>query len=66
MEQKRIIRLTEVEERTGRKRSSIYTAIDEGTFPAPINLGARAVGWIESEIDQWIEDRIHASRGEIR
>lgn len=60
----KILRLPEVIERTGRSRSSLYADIDEGTFPAPINLGARAVGWIESEINQWIEDRINASRGE--
>jgi prophage regulatory protein len=33
-----------------------------GKFPAPINIGARAVVWIDAEIDQWISDRVNASR----
>lgn len=58
----RILRRAEIEARFGLKRSTIYDAVKAGTFPAPINLGARAVGWIESEIEQWIEGRIAASR----
>ena len=61
----KILRMPEVEEQTGLKKSSIYAAIEEGKFPAPINLGARAVGWLESEINEWLEARILASRGEI-
>jgi prophage regulatory protein len=58
----RILRRAEIEARFGLKRSTIYDAVKAGTFPAPIHLGARAVGWIESEIEQWIEGRIAASR----
>lgn len=58
----KILRLPEVENKIGRKRSSIYADIGAGTFPAPINLGARAVGWLESEVNQWIETKIAASR----
>ena len=42
-------------------RSSIYNAVKEGTFPRQINLGPRAVGWLESSIDQWIQGRIEVS-----
>jgi len=35
----------------------------DGKFPEPVNIGPRAVGWIESEIDEWIAERIHQSRG---
>lgn len=59
----RIIRLPEVMERTGIKRSSIYTQIKEGTFPEQINLGARSVGWLESEIDAWVCDQVSKARG---
>ena len=56
-----ILRRKQVEDRTGLSRSTIYLRIQEGTFPKPINLGARAVGWLENEIDGWltacIEDR---------
>lgn len=49
-----ILRLKKVKDRTGLSRSTIYLRIQEGTFPRPINLGARAVGWLENEIEAWI------------
>ncbi len=58
----RFIRLPEVITRTGLKRSSIYAAVQAGTFPAQIPLGERAVGWDESEVSAWIESRIQAAR----
>jgi prophage regulatory protein len=58
----KIIRRKQVEARTGLPRSSIYEQQKNGTFPQPINLGPRAVGWVESEIDEWIEERIQKSR----
>ena len=57
-----IIRRKQVEARTGLSRSTIYLRVAEGTFPAPVNLGARAVGWIEAEISDWLAGRIQASR----
>lgn len=59
----KIIRLPEVIDRTGLKRSSIYSFVSSGTFPCPVPLGARAVGWIEEEIDLWIEERISQAEG---
>lgn len=56
-----ILRLVAVKARTGMSRSSIYNGIKEGTFPAQISLGPRAVGWVESSIDQWIQSRIELS-----
>jgi prophage regulatory protein len=53
-----ILRRKQVEKRTGLSRSTIYLRIQEGTFPKPINLGARAVGWIESEIEAWLAVRL--------
>jgi prophage regulatory protein len=55
---RRILRLPEVEQRTGKKHASIYADIAKGTFPAPVPLGPRAVGWLEGEIDDWLEARI--------
>lgn len=55
---KRVIRLPETELRTGLKKSTIYERLANGEFPKPINLGSRAVGWIESDIEDWIEARI--------
>ena len=57
-----ILRRRQVEARTGLKRSTIYAKVAAGEFPAPVRLGTRAVGWIESEICQWLESRIAESR----
>lgn len=59
----RILRLPHVKNKTGYSRSSIYLKVAEGTFPAPISLGGRSVGWLESEVDAWIEARIAYTRG---
>ncbi len=57
-----ILRRREVQAQTGLSRSTIYERIREKTFPLPISLGAKSVGWIKSEIDQWIADRVKLSR----
>jgi prophage regulatory protein len=57
----KILRLPEVKARTGLSRSSIYASIQQGNFPPSIHLGARAVGWLDSDITDWIESRISAS-----
>lgn len=58
----KILKLPAIIERTGLSRSSIYSYISNNRFPAPIKLGERSVGWIESSVDQWITDRIDASQ----
>ena len=55
-----ILRLPAVKTRTGLSRSTIYLRVSQGTFPRPISLGGRAVGWLEAEIQEWL--RIEASR----
>ena len=62
MEQK-ILRLPEVKEITGLSRSTIYLRMSEGSFPNHISLGSRAVGWFHAEVEDWINQRIHESRG---
>ena len=59
----RFLRLPEVQQRTGLSRSTIYVRLSQGRFPQPVSLGARAVGWIESEIEEWMRERIAESRG---
>jgi len=49
-------------DRTGLSRSTIYALISHGEFPSQIQLGPRAVGWVASEITDWIEARIDQSR----
>jgi len=57
-----ILRLPEVKNRTGLGRSTIYNLVSDGTFPKPVNLGSRSIGWVEDEVDTWIENRISESR----
>lgn len=54
----RIIRLSEVLANTGLARSSVYRYVAEGSFPKPVSLGDRAVGWVESEVQDWVLARI--------
>jgi prophage regulatory protein len=56
----RILRRRDVEKRVGLSRSSIYSRVQDGKFPRPVNLGARAVGWLESEIDNWLAEKVAA------
>ena len=56
----RILRLPEVKKRTGLSRSTIYVRLDKKTFPIPVPLGGRAVGWVETEIEAWLEAHIQA------
>ena len=62
MAKHKIIRISEAMETTGLTRSTLYLRIAQKNFPTPINLGGRAVGWLESDIQQWIEEQITASR----
>jgi prophage regulatory protein len=58
----KILRLDDVEARTGIQRRTLYNWIDRGLFPRPINLGPRTVGWLDSDIDAWINEKTQASR----
>jgi prophage regulatory protein len=57
-----ILRLPAVRTRTGLSRSTIYLRVSQGTFPRPVSLGGRAVGWVEDEIQSWLAERIAARR----
>ena len=57
-----ILRLPAVKARCGLARSTIYLRIAEGTFPKPVKLGARASGWVESELEAWLFRQIEQSR----
>jgi len=52
----RLLRLPEVLELTGLKKSSIYARSKEGSFPKPVKVGARAVAWYAHEVEEWIKD----------
>jgi prophage regulatory protein len=62
----RALRLRQVTQLTGLGRSMIYQMQAEGRFPQRIKLGERAVGWLESEVRDWLATRIETSRGNQR
>ncbi len=57
--ERRILRLDEVENKSGFKRAHIYNLMRKGQFPKALRLGVRAVGWDSFEVDQWIAERIN-------
>lgn len=66
-----IIRRKQLEARTGLSRSTIYAKMRKNpkrpsdfdpTFPKPISMGAKAVGWIEAEVEAWLAARVAESR----
>ena len=59
-----ILRLPQVKTQTGLSRSSIYQRIAEDSFPKQFSLGGRAVGWLSSDVDNWINQRLAESRME--
>jgi prophage regulatory protein len=61
-----ILRLPQVCNVTGLRRSMIYQLEAEQRFPKRIKIGIRAVGWIESEVQIWVSKRIAASRNHIK
>ncbi|MBU0589449.1 MAG: AlpA family transcriptional regulator [Gammaproteobacteria bacterium] len=54
----KFIRLPEVIAITARSKPTIYVDIKKGKFPAPINIGERAVAWLSSDIEKWIAQRV--------
>jgi prophage regulatory protein len=60
--QSRVLRLKEVCKVTGFGRSFIYQLQAQQRFPHSIKIGERAVGWLESEVRQWIDNRVRVSR----
>lgn len=56
----RILRLKDVKNQTGLGRSSIYSYAQQGLFPKPVKIGARSVGWVEAEVQEWIAARVAA------
>lgn len=60
---KKILRLPSVKERTGLPRSTIYLKMARREFPKQLSLGnSRSVGWLESDVNAWIEARVQDSQ----
>lgn len=58
----RFIKLPEVKRRTSLSTSEIYRRLEAGTFPAQVRLGAKAVAWLDSEVQDWIDQTVQAGR----
>jgi len=58
----RIMKRPAVEDVTGLSRSSIYEKMKTGTFPKNIKLSERSVGWLAHEVQEWLKNRVSASR----
>jgi len=61
-----ILRLPAVKQSTGLSRSTIYLRVAQGTFPQPVRLGGRSVGWLEHEVEEWVQKRIDETRKALR
>ncbi|QQG30029.1 AlpA family transcriptional regulator [Pectobacterium carotovorum] len=61
----RLIRLSEVMKKTGFGKAWIYRLISQNRFPQPVKIGIRAVAFVESEIDEWIQLTIQNSRNRV-
>ena len=59
---KKFIRLPAVISKTGLSRSSIYLRMSNAEFPQSISLGSRAIAWLETDIDQWLDECIASSK----
>jgi prophage regulatory protein len=57
-----ILRLPKVKALTGKSRSGIYSGMLDGSFPSSIHIGPRSVGWLQSSIQLWIEERVQQER----
>ena len=58
-----IVRMPNVLVMTGMSKPSVYRMMKTGTFPRRIQLSPGAVGWLRTEIEQWVVDRMAADRG---
>lgn len=55
----RLLRLAQVRDKTGLKRSQIYEYMKTGAFPKSIKIGPSSVAWLESEIEEWINQKLN-------
>lgn len=61
----RLLRLPDVLARVGLRRSRVYDLVADGSFPRPVKLSARAIAWVESEVDTWVQERIDERDSEV-
>lgn len=62
---KSFIRLSEVQKRTGYSKAWLYKLISQNRFPQSVKIGTRSIAFVESEVNEWINERIAESRKEV-
>ena len=58
----RILRKPEVKEITGLPDSTLYDYIKKGNFPPPIKIGPRSSGWLQSEVLEWVNEKVRIAK----
>ena len=63
----RTLRMKDLPEKVGLRPSTIYALVAQGRFPAPFKLlpGGRAVGWLETTVDDWLGKQIERQKSEV-
>lgn len=61
----KIYRISKVIELTGLSRATIYRLVDKKTFPKPFKIIGRLKGWSDSDIENWIQDKINQGKDEV-
>jgi prophage regulatory protein len=62
----RLLRFKQINEMTGLPKSSVYALIKKGEFPSPIPITPQTVGWISTEVSEWIASRVKAARPQVQ
>ena len=60
-----LIRLPAVQRRTGYSKAWIYRLMSQGKFPTSVKIGTRDIAFVESEIDEWVNQCIADSRKKV-
>lgn len=61
-----VLRIKGVMRHTGLSRSSIYDLVKKKQFPAPVKLGMRASGWLQTEVNAWLNNKAAQRAGEAK
>jgi prophage regulatory protein len=57
-----LLKLPEVKRRVGLSKTDIYIMMSANRFPRNVKISIRSVAWVESEIENWVQQKIAKSR----